>query len=80
MKVTDILQEVGAKVGIPCALLLGYLYMQTTELNTRIEKIESKIETISEIKQDLSSIKTQLDFIIKYKLEEKEATGNVKRK
>jgi len=79
MKVTDILQEVGAKVGIPCALLLGYLYMQNTELNTRIEKLESKIETVNEIKQDLSSIKTQLDFIIKYKLEEKEAV-NVKRK
>jgi len=79
MKITDILQDVGAKVGIPCAMLLGYLYMQCTESNARLEKLENKIETVNEIKQDLSSIKTQLDFIIKYKLEEKEAT-NVRRK
>lgn len=79
MKITDILQEVGAKVGIPCALLLGYLYMQTSELSTRTDKLENKIETVNEIKQDLSSIKTQLDFIIKYKLEEKE-NANAKRK
>ena len=70
MKVTDILQDVGAKIGIPCALLLGYLYMQTVELNTKVERLESKTESISEIKQDIASIKTTLDLILKYNLKE----------
>jgi len=70
MKVTDILQDVGAKIGIPCALLLGYLYMQTVELNNKVERLESKTESISEIKQDIASIKTTLDLILKYNLKE----------
>lgn len=70
MKVTEILQDVGAKIGIPCALLLGYLYMQTVELNNKVEKLESKTESIAEIKQDIASIKTSLDLILKYNLKE----------
>jgi hypothetical protein len=71
MKVTDILQDVGAKVGIPCALLLGYLYMQTVELNDKVSKLESKTEAITEIKSDLASIKTSVDLILKYNLKER---------
>lgn len=71
MKVTDILQDVGAKVGIPCALLLGYLYMQTVELNEKVNKLESKTEAITEIKSDLASIKTSVDLILKYNLKER---------
>ena len=70
MKITDILQEVGAKIGIPCALLLGYLYMQTVELNDKVSKLESKTEAITEIKTDLASIKASVDLILKYKLNE----------
>ena len=70
MKVTEILQDVGAKIGIPCALLLGYLYMQTVELNNKVEKLESKTESIVEIKQYIASIKSTLDLILKYNLKE----------
>ena len=70
MKITDILQEVGAKIGIPCALLLGYLYMQTVELNEKVSKLESKTEAITEIKSDLASIRTSVDLILKYNLKE----------
>ena len=73
MKVTDILQDVGAKVGIPCALLLGYLYMQTVELNEKVNKLESKTEAITEIKSDLASIKTSVDLILKYNLKERDS-------
>ena len=77
MKITDILQDVGAKIGIPCALLLGYLYMQTVELNEKVSKLESKTEAITEIKSDLASIRASVDLILKYNL--KELENNVRR-
>ena len=73
------LDQIFTKVGAAAGIAACWLFFQVQELNNRVEKLENKIETVNEIKQDLSSIKTQLDFIIKYKLEEKEEV-NVKRK
>lgn len=59
------LEEVGNKVGILAALFAGYLYMEERNLDERVSKLEIKTESISDIRADLSSIKGQLDLIIK---------------
>ena len=59
------LEEIGNKIGIIAALFAGWLFMEVQDLSGRTEKLEKKIEAISEIKADLSAIKGQLDLIIK---------------
>lgn len=66
------LEEIGNKVGIIAALFAGYLFMQVQDLGERTEKLETKTEAISEIRADLSSIKGQLDLIIKLNVNNKE--------
>lgn len=59
------LEELGNKVGILAALFAGYIFLQVQDLGERTDKLETKMEAISEIRADLSSIKGQLDLIIK---------------
>jgi len=66
------LEEFGNKVGILAALFAGYLFMQVQDLGERTDKLETKTEAISEIRADLSSIKGQLDLIIKLNVNNKE--------
>jgi len=66
------IESIGAKIGIPAALFAGWLYLQVTDLQDTVARLEEKTETINEIKQDIASIKTSLDLIIKVNFKEKQ--------
>lgn len=64
------LDSIGKKVGTAAAVLAAYLFFQVQELNEKVDKLESKTESITEIKADLAAIKTSVDLILKYNLKE----------
>ena len=64
------LDSIGKKVGTAAAVLAAYLFFQVQELNEKVNKLESKTESITEIKADLAAIKTSVDLILKYNLKE----------
>lgn len=59
------IEEIGNKIGIIAALFAGWLFMEVQDLVDRTEKLETKTESISEIKADLSAIKASVDLIVK---------------
>lgn len=64
-KAIEAIEQIGGRIGILACLLIGYMYMQLNTLQDQVDKLETKTEAISEIKADLSSIKGQLDLIIR---------------
>ena len=64
------LDSIGKKVGTAAAILAAYLFFQVQELNEKVDKLETKTEAINEIKQDIASIKTSMDLILKYNIKE----------
>lgn len=68
--IMDALDSIGKKVGTAAAVLAAYLFFQVQELNEKVDKLESKTESITEIKADLAAIKTSVDLILKYNLKE----------
>ena len=70
---TSALDKIFTKVGAAAGVAACWLFFQVQELNDKVEKLESKTESISEIKADLASIKTSVDLILKYNLKERES-------
>ena len=42
--VVSALNEIGMAVGIPAALLIGYLFLSVKDLRNRLDKIEGELE------------------------------------
>lgn len=62
------LDQIGAKVGILACLLVGWMYLQITDLNEKVEKLDRTTADLSEMKQDISAINAKLEMIVKLNL------------
>lgn len=68
MDVVNTLQQIGATIGIPAVLLLGWMLMQIRSLTQRVDKIESEHQslqaTLSQIQTDIAVIRTKLEYMV----------------
>lgn len=68
MDVVNTLQQIGATIGIPAVLLLGWMLMQIKSLTKRVDKIESEHQslqaTLSQIQTDIAVIRTKLEYMV----------------
>lgn len=75
--VVSALNEIGMAVGIPAALLIGYLFLSVKDLKNRIDKLEDERENDRKVYNDeMSKIYEKLNTVaqdvayIKGKLED----------
>lgn len=68
MDVVNTLQQIGATIGIPAVLLLGWMLMQIKSLTKRVDKIEAEHQslqaTLSQIQTDIAVIRTKLEYMV----------------
>lgn len=75
--VVSALNEIGMAVGIPAALLIGYLFLSVKDLRNRLDKIEGELENdrkshnaeMSKIYEKLNTVAQDVAYI-KGKLED----------
>ncbi len=75
--VVSALNEIGMAVGIPAALLIGYLFLSVKDLRNRLDKVEGDLENdrkaynaeMSKIYEKLNTVAQDVAYI-KGKLED----------
>lgn len=67
MDVMTLLQDIGSTIGLPAALLVGWMYMKIKDLSAKVSKVESEhttvMTTLSQIQTDIAVIRTNLDWM-----------------